>query len=324
MTLPAWDLDSPADAEPSSAGSWPASVLLLAVALASLGLGGLTGSAVAPAAAPRSPTTATLNIRDLYVDLARTGPGPSTAPSPSPSPSPSAPATSGSGARAAEVVIAFRLRVDNPGSGAVQVTSLVLEGVSRTTSVLPLDLRVAGRETSTIDVTARADCSADREPATVRAWLRISGAGDSDPELVRIAPSRALSRVGGLCSEVNAELPNGWRAPLQASTTRLDGLDLELTIENLPTTRLAGLLVDDRLLPTVFVGEELVTTTARPQAGGVTQLRLQGPPPCIQFSGSAPIPSTVRLLAEGEGGIQQRLVVVGPALTRWLRLDCTG
>lgn len=308
MSVPAWDLDAPADAEPVATGFRLGPVLLLAIALTGAGLGALIGSAVAPAEPPRSPATATLSIRDFYVD-------------PALSTSDSASAKT-SNPRAGAAIVVLRLQVDNPRAGTIRLTTLVLQGVARTSIQQSLDALVAGHDSATVDVTVTADCSLDREPLDVRGWLRLTGPGGSDPEVIRVAPSRALARTGGLCSEVNTELPNGWRTPLQASSTHLDGPDLEITIGNLPTARLAGILVDNQLLTSVYVGNQLLSSSVQPQAGDVTRLRLRGPPPCIQFSGATPIPATLRLLAEGEGGIQQRLVIVGPALTRWLRLDC--
>jgi len=316
MTLPAWDLDAPVNTERVASGSGPGSgsglVLALAIGLAGLGLGSLVGSALTPPAAPQFPATATLNIRDLYVDTSARAPttGPSAAPANGPIP------------RIGDAVVVLRLQVDNPGAGLIRVTGLELRGVTRATRVLPLDLRVAGHSSATADLTVHPDCSPTRESVGVRAWLRVIRTGKSDPDVVRIAPSRTLIASGGLCSDLENELPNGWRTPLQVITTRQEGLDLEITIDDLSGARLAGILVDDQLLPTVFVGDQLLTTSAKLQVGQATKLRLRGPPPCIPFSGSTPIPSTVRLLAEGDQGIQQQLVVVGPALTRWLRLGC--
>ena len=294
MTAPAWDLDAPVEPQRPLTGFRPGPALLLAIGLAGLGLGGMAGSALAPAAAPRFPTTATLSVRDLYVDTSK-------------------PVT--------VAVAVFRLKVDNPAGDPVKVRTLELDGVNRSSNVLPLNLPVAAHGSAWADVTVNPDCSPEREPIGMRAWLHLT-TGGSDPETVRIAPARILSRVGGLCSALDTELPNGWRTPLRANQTRLVGADLEVTLRDLSAARLVGVMVGGRLVPTVFLGDQLLSTTAKLEPGEPIRLLLRGPPPCIQFTGDTPIPSTVRLLAGGDQGIQQRLVVIGPALTRWLRLDC--
>ena len=317
MTLPAWDLDAPVSTERVTSGAGPGSgsglVLVLAIGLAGLGLGSLAGSALTPPAAPQFPATATLNIRDLYVDTSASAPttGPSAAPANGPIP------------RIGDAVVVLRLQVDNPGGGLIRVTGLELRGVTKATRVLPLDLRVAGHGSATADLTVHPDCSPTREPEAVRAWLRVIRPGRSDPDVVRIAPSRTLIASGGLCSDLENELPNGWRTPLQVITTRQEGLDLEITIDDLSGARLAGILVNDRLLPTVFVGDQLLSSSAELRPGQATQLRLHGPPPCVQFTGTTPVPGTIRILAQGDEGLQQWLVIVGPELTRWLRLGCS-
>jgi hypothetical protein len=311
ITGPAWDLDTPPDPEPQLAPAGPAGlVLLLAIGLAALGAGSLTGSLLAPAAPPRQLPAAALSTRDLYVDTSV--PAPLTGPGAVPAGRPRT--------RIGDAVVVLRLQVDNPGPEPIQLAGLTVDGVRRNRTEVPLDLVVAGRRSRSVDITLHPDCSADREPAPVRAGLRLSGAGS--PDAVPVSPSRALSRVGGLCRLFDTELPRGWRAPIQARGAALRGQDLELTLDDLSGERLAGLLVDDQLISTVYIGDVQLSSTAEVRLGEATRLRLRGPPPCIPFSGTTPIPSTLRLLARGDDGVEPRLVLVGPALTRWLRLDC--
>jgi hypothetical protein len=150
----------------------------------------------------------------------------------------------------------------------------------------------------------------------------MTGPDGSDLDSVRVAPMRSLSRFGGLCSQLNLEWPNGWQTPLRASAARPLGPDLEVTLDDLPGSRLAGALVGDRLLPTVFLDDQLLSSSAQLQPGGETRLRLAGPAPCVRANDGTPVPSNLRVLAQGDRGIQQRLVIVGPVLTRWLRLNC--
>ncbi len=82
-------------------------------------------------------------------------------------------------------------------------------------------------------------------------------------------------------------------------------------------------MIDGELRPTVFIGDQLLPSSARVKIGEPTRIRLEGPSPCLRSSNSTPVPSTVRLLVEGDEGLEQRLVVIGPELTRWLRPSCT-
>jgi hypothetical protein len=311
MTLPAWDLDAPVGTDQLATGSRSTLILLVAVGLAGLGLGALAGSALGPPASPGSPATGTLSIRDLHV--APSAALPTTAPDAT-ADKPKPPT--------GRAVVVFRLNVDNPGNQPVKLTGLRLDGVSRTSTVLPLKVQVAGRSSIAVDLTVQPDCAAGQKPVSVRAELKATEPDGSDLAAIRVAPARTLSRVGGLCSQLNVALPSGWQAPLWANSTQQVGTDLEITISDLSDARLDGLRVEGQFLPTVFVGDQMVPSSAQLQVGETSVLRLHGPPPCFQFTGSAPIPSTVRLLVRSAQGMQQRLLIIGPALPRWLRLDC--
>ncbi|HST84253.1 MAG TPA: hypothetical protein VLL08_21130 [Kineosporiaceae bacterium] len=311
MTVPAWDLDAPAGPDRLVTGSRSAFILLLAVGLAGLGLGGLAGSTLAPAASPELPATGTLKIRDVHVNAS----------SPLPTAGSDA-ASDDSKPRIGKAIVVFRLNVVNPGNQPVKLTGLALDGVTRTSYLLPLNVQVASHGSIAVDLTAYPDCSPGQEPVGVRARLNATEPDGSDLETIRVAPARTLSRIGGLCSQLNVALPNGWQAPLWANSARPVGPDLEITMDDLSSARLDGIRVDDQLLPTVFIGDQLFPSSAHLRVGETSVLRLHGPPPCIQFGGSTPIPSTARLLVRGEQGMQQRLLIVGPELALWLRLDC--
>jgi hypothetical protein len=303
----AWDLDAPLNDEPRP-GLHSGLVSVLAIGIAGLGLGGLTGSVLTPSGAPRLPPAATLTARDFYVDLAAGTP-----------PSPGADPNSSSPPRVSTAVVVFRLRVNNPADTAVRVTSLQVEGATRARSVLPLNLSVAAHRSAVVDLTLSPDCSTGRRPVPVRARLQLDQAG-SDPVLV--SPSPDLGRDGGLCQSLDTELPGGWRTPLEADSTRLDEGDLEISIDSLTAEQLAGGLIKQQVVPTVFIGDQLLSTSIQARPGEPIELRLHGPPPCIEFTGPTPIPTTLRMLVQGPSGTEQRLVVVGPDLTHWLRLDC--
>jgi hypothetical protein len=303
MTVPAWDLDAPVDQDRVITGFRPGLVLLIAVGLVGLGLGGLIGSALAPDEGPRFPAIATMDVRDVYVDTSATVP------------------SGGSRPGTGNAVAVVRLQVYNPGALPVRLSALELDGVTRKTIRLPLDVQVPGHGSRAVDLTVHPDCSPGREAVGVRARLSASSPGGNHLDDVRVAPARTLSRFGGLCSQLNIQLPSGWQALLQANATRQDGADLEITLDDQSGARLAGLQVNGRLLPTVFVGDQLFSSSAQLQPGAQTQLRLTGNSRCVQFNSGTSVPTTLRLLAQGNEGVAQRLVVVGPELTRWLR-DC--
>jgi len=304
---PAWDLDAPPESE-AGPRLHSGVILALAVGLGGLGLGGLAGSVLAPDPRPQFPPAAVLSARDFYVDTV-------------PAAAAKTP-TDGALSWRGDAVVILRLQVDNPADTEIRVTSIALDGVTRSRSVLPLDVSVAAHRAAVVDLPLRADCSSGRAPTPVRARLRLSGVPRSAPETVPVTPSVDLGQNGGLCLLLDTELPRGWRTPFVADTTRLEGQDLRVTITDLSAERLDGVLVNNRLLPTVFVGDQLLSTSIRLRPNEPTELRLRGPPPCVEFNGPTPIPSTLRMLVRSPGGMEQRLVVVGPDLTNWLRLDC--
>jgi hypothetical protein len=301
MSSPEWDLDAELDDFPTGAGHAVAVVIMLAVGLAGLGVGSLAGAAFARTDPARLPPAATLAVRDLYVDTSTIAPG--------------------TGLMVGRGMAVLRIHVDNPGPDPIRLSSLALDGVTRGVTVLPLSARVAGHRSEAVDVSVSPDCSAESPTTIVRARLRL--AGSSPWAELPVLTSRELAAPGGLCSLLNTRLPRGWQSPLPAAQIRRQGVDLEVTIASLSSDRVAGVLVDGRLLPTVFIGDQLLSTSARLRPGQPTVLRLRGPPPCLE-NGTGPIPSTMRLLARGGEGLQQQLIIVGPELTRWLRLDCAG
>lgn len=304
MSVPSWDLDAPPESGPADGRGRSGLVLLLAVALAGLALGGLAGSLRAPDPAASSPPAATVTARETYLDLpASTDPTGPTGPTGVP-------------------VMVLRLQVDNPAATAIRLTRLTLDGVGRERTVLALDVPVAAGASAAVDVSVRPDCSPRRAPALLRARLTVAGSDIKDLTGIAVAPSGPLSRAGGVCSLLETGLPRGWRTLLVADSARQEGADLVITVPDLSGAGLDGSVIDNRLLPTVFVSDHLIRSSAQVLPGEQTRLTLNGPPTCIAFTRTVPIPSTLRLLAQGEGGMQQRLVVVGPELTRWLRLDC--
>jgi hypothetical protein len=310
MSLAEWDLDAPAGDQPAGAGHAVALVMTLAMGLGGLGFGALAGSTLAPADPARPLPAASLAVLDLYVDAS----------SPAPDADRDALATgkTGASARLGRPVVVLRLETANASAVELQLSGLVLEGVARTSTVRqPLNIRIGGHQSGVVDVSVSPDCTVGVPSAPVRARLLLAGASE-----VPVATSRQLA--GGLCSLLDTELPRGWQAPLQAARIRLLGLDLEVTVADLSGDQVAGILVDDRLLPTVLVGDRLLESSARLEHGRPTVLRLRGPPPCVEDSSAVAVPSALRLLARDSQGLRQQMIIVGPELSRWLRLDCAG
>jgi hypothetical protein len=315
------DLDAPPEDRPAGAGHAVALVMTLAIGLTALGGGALAGSAFAGADPPRLPPAATLAIRDLYVDTSSSGP--------TADPARISPADADSGARIGRPVIVLRLEVDNPGPAALLLSGLALDGVvpragTRSTSpgstVLPLHTRVESHKSGVVDVSVSPGCDGGRPSPLVRARLLFTGSPGITEVPVPTSPE--LGQAGGLCALLDTELPRGWQAPLQAVKTRVQGRDLEVTLADLSADQVAGILVDNRLLPTVLVGDRVLSTSALLRPGRPTMLRLSGPPPCVEDSSTVTVPTTVRFLARDSTGLRQQMIIVGPELTRWLRRGC--
>ncbi len=298
------DLDLDAAPDPSRSGA-PVGTgsLVLAVGLAGLVVGLLTGSALGPPDPARRPPLVTLSTRDLYLDT-----------------------TAATGETTAPVVVVLRLQVVNPASTGLRLRALSLDGVTDRELVLPANDVVPAHGSITHDFRVRPDCRADRPPATLEAQLTFTGSSGSSGSdgWTEVPATRGLGARGGLCSQIDLALPRGWQSPLVVSRTAPHGRDLEITVDRLTRDQLTGAVGNNQLRPTIFVGDQSLPATVRLLAGRPAVLRLQGPPPCVQTDRGSPAVSTIQLLANGPQGIEQRLVVIGPALTRWLRTSCDG
>lgn len=311
MTLTEWDLDALPDDQPAGAGHALALVMTLAIGLGGLGLGALAGSTFAAADPTRYPPAASLAVLDLYADASQ---------APVADRESLATGKPGASPRLARPVVVLRLQVANPASTPLQVSGLVLEGIARASTVRrSLNTRIEGHQSGVVDVSVSPDCTSGVPSAPVRARLLLAGGSE-----VPVPTSGELGQAGGLCSLLDTELPRGWQVPLPAARTRHLGLDLEVTLPDLSADQVAGILVDNRLLPTVLVGARLLESSARLEPGRPTVLRLRGPPPCVEDSSTVAVPTALRLLARDSQGLRQQMIIVGPELSRWLRLDCAG
>ena len=313
MSTAEWDLDTLSEEQPVGPGHAVALMLTLAIALGALAGGAVVGSTLTSAAQPRYPPAATLAIHDLYVDVSGPTPGSDREAAGAAEPS--------SGLRSGRAVIVLRLQIDNPGPAPLTLSSLQLDGVARAQTVLPLRTRVAGHGSGVVDVNVTPECSGERPGATIRARLRLAGSPGITE--IPVPTSRDLEQAGSLCTVLDNELSPGWQDPIVTAQTRRVGRDLEVTVPDLSGDQVAGILVDDRLLPTVLVADRLLTTSARLRPGQPTVLRFRGPPPCVENSSTVEVPSTVRLLARDRAGLRQQMIIIGPELTRWLRRGCT-
>jgi hypothetical protein len=319
MTTPELDLDAVADdLTPGGDRAIGARAVALAVGLAGLAIGLLTGSALDSSGPAYYPLVVTLSTRDVYLDStlpanAASSPtaGASTAPAGA---LPSDPA-------AGRPVVVLRLQVDNLGPARLRLASLILTGVATKPVELPLSSEIPTRTAITVDVAVRPDCRDTASPALPEARLTFDS-GPTDGTTVQT--TGVMRTAGGLCSLVDVDLPTGWQRPMFAIATAQHADDLDVTLSDFSQEQVTGTVVEGRFLPTMFVGDQLLEASAQVQPGRPTVLRLQAPPPCVQTDRGAPAPSTVRILARGPEGIEQRLVVVGPDLTRWLRTSCDG
>jgi hypothetical protein len=296
MSLPELDLDAPAPERPQASGR---PIPILAVALAGLVVGMLAGSASAPAQPARFLPAATLSAGDLYLD-------------------PTAPAM---GSRLGRPVIELRLQVDNPGTTEIRLGTMVLDGVSRQRTVLPLNHPVPAQGSATVAVPVSPDCRAGQQLRTLLARVSLTQAHQ---EAVPAVTTGALKPLGGLCSLLDLRLPRGWRTPILAGPTAREGTGLRVTVEDLTGLQAGGLKVGDRLLSTVQVGARTLSSSTEVRPGRSTVLRLSGPPPCIRTGEGGTAPVSLRLLARGAEGLEERLIVIGPELTRWLRQGCSS
>lgn len=284
---PGWDddLDRPPPPRPPAPPPDRRGVVLTALVLTALAVGALAGALISPPAPPRPPPSVTMAPEEAYL-----ADGP---------------------------VLVVRLTVGNPGDERARLTGLVVEG-GGARLLESLDVTVPPGGSATADVRLHPRC-----PGNDRA-ARAHVISPSEPQgVIPVSLTRALAAVNGLCAAVDTRLPSGWSTERPALGTVVDGGDLVVTVGDLSGDRLSGITVDDQFLPTVFVRDRLLTSSARLRPGENTVLRLRGPPPCIVDSAGAPAPTTLRLLAHGDDSLVQRLVAVGPELTRWVRLGCT-
>jgi hypothetical protein len=301
MSGPELDLDYPAPERSGGVRRGPP-IPLLAGALACVALGLLAGSVFAGPGTERYLPIATLSARDLYLDTS----------------------TPAAGLRLGRPVIELRLTVDNPAPSEIRLRSLILDDVSSRRTVLPLNGPVPARGSATVDVKIFPDCRAGQQPRTLKAGLSLARQPGLSRSLVPVLTTGAVKPLGGLCSLLDLQLPRGWRDPILAGPAVEEGADLKVTVEDLSGLQTDGVQVGDRLLSSVLVGARQLSSSSEIRPGRPTLLRLIGPPPCIRTGEGGTTPAVARLLAKGAEGQEQRLIVIGPELARWLRRGCNS
>jgi len=200
--------------------------------------------------------------------------------------------------------------VHNAGRLAVTVASFEADGIHAGHVSQPLHVNVPSEGTSTVRITVDADCRKSIDATPLHAQLRMT-----DGTTTTAVPSRQLGSAGGLCRQVRAALPDGWWDPWPGVKVEVSGETLRLTLPPLgPGAILSG----------VWVGQTILTYPNPPKLVGDRYLPITfaAPGDCI-LDGERRLPTGLRILIAGTPtGLQDRYVVVGPDLARWLLRRC--
>ena len=208
-----------------------------------------------------------------------------------------------------DTIATLRLTVHNSAATAVTVTEFEADGIRTERITAPVRRTVAPHSTAAFLVPVAADCSRTLVFKALKAQLRLS-----DGTAVPAVAQRTLTSAGGLCRQVRAALPDGWWDPWAGVTLRPVGEYLELTLPPLnPGASLAGVWVGKTLLAYLHAAE--------PVGNRYKPILLVPPRDCVIANGER-LPTGVRILLTGEGGLRNRYVVIGPDLARWLLKRC--
>ena len=208
-----------------------------------------------------------------------------------------------------DTIATLRLTVHNSAATAVTVTEFEADGIRTERITAPVRKTVAPDSTAAFLVPVAADCSRTLVFKALQARLRMS-----DGTVVPAVPERALGSAGGLCRQLRAALPDGWWDPWAGVTLRPVGGYLELTLPPLdPSASLAG----------VWVGKTILAyaAPAEPVGNRYKPILLVPPRDCVIANGER-LPTGIRVLLTGDGGLRNRYVVIGPELARWLLQRC--
>jgi hypothetical protein len=208
-----------------------------------------------------------------------------------------------------DTVATLRVTVHNSSAAAVTVTSFEAEGIHTERVTAAVGRQVPPHATTAILVPVSADCTRSLIFTDLNAVLHLG-----DGTTVRAVPDRDLASAGGLCRQLRAALPDGWWDLWSGVTVRPVGDNLELTMPALePGASLAG----------VWIGQTLLAYAAAAEPVGDVYKPIQLLPPdrCIVASGDR-VPTGLRILLTGEGGLRNRYVVLGPDLARWIMRRC--
>jgi hypothetical protein len=208
-----------------------------------------------------------------------------------------------------ETVATLRVTVHNAARAPVRVTSFEAEGIRDGHLSVPVDQVVPAEGTIAVRVSVSADCSRSINAKPLRAQLRFADGGT-----VTAVPSRDLVSAGGLCRQVRGAMPDGWLDPWPGVTIEPAGENLVLTMPPLePGASLAG----------VWVGKTLLGYARAPEPVGDSYRPIVLVPPVVcLLDEESRMPTGLRILLTGHGGLRDRYVVVGPDLARWLMRRC--
>jgi hypothetical protein len=206
-------------------------------------------------------------------------------------------------------VVTVRLTVHNSAPAPVVVSDFVAGGVATTQVTEHVNRPVPGHGTTSILASMTADCSRTLVFTPLKAQLRLG-----DGAVVDAVPQRELASAGGLCRLVRSELPDGWWDPWPQVTVRPVGEYLEVTMPALDAgASLAG----------IFAGQTIFAYVRAPEplGNGYKPIYLLPPKGCV-LSDTRRMPTGLKFLLTGTGGLRTRYVPVGPELARWLLRRC--
>jgi len=209
-----------------------------------------------------------------------------------------------------DTVATLGVTVHNAGRAPVTVASFEADGIRAGHLSQPLHVTVPAGGTTTMRVTVAADCRKSIDATPMRAQLRMA-----DGTTTTAVSSRQLGSAGGLCRQVRAALPDGWWDPWPGVKVEVAGDNLRLTLPPLG---------EGAILSGVWVGKTILTYPDPPEVVGdrYPPITLLGPTDCV-LNGEPRVPTGLRILIAGTpSGLQDRYVVVGPDLARWLLRRC--
>jgi hypothetical protein len=195
--------------------------------------------------------------------------------------------------------------IEASGSGIRQVVSTRIEQGVGPQDVARFSVRVPLECGQLVD---------DIGPPSVRVGVRPAGADPTASATFAQAVPTGPEMAAGLCPTALEQLPEGWHTRLQLRSFTDAGTTAGVSFSGLPdrTTQILFVRADD-FAP-------VVTSSTRPDAGGVASVTMLRPvPDCTAPSSRRTLPTGLQLMVNGSpAGPQLVYLPVGPGLARWL------